>query len=53
MSDEMPEPISRLLLKALVHYPYIGPEGGPVYRTWEDAWKWVEDHRGNVEEMGQ
>lgn len=45
---EIPEDIGFILLRALT---WCGNQITDEQR--ERAWKWVEDHRGNVEEMGQ
>lgn len=49
MTNEIPEPIALVLLQALTQYPNFWPNN---MENWEAAWSWVEQKRGNVEEMG-
>ena len=46
-TEEIPEEIAIPLLRALV---WCGDQITSVER--ESAWKWIEDRRGNIEEMG-
>jgi len=45
--DEVPEDVALILLRALT---WCGEQITQEQR--EQAWAWVEDRRGNVEEMG-